>query len=69
MSVFTGDVVILFSTSKKTDISEARDILLSNMAKRKALNEKKAEEQSEEDAESETELDAEKVQGEEVEAQ
>ncbi len=69
MSVFTGDVVILFSTSKKTDISEASDILLANMAKRKALNEKKAEEKPEEDAESETEQDAEKVQSEEVEAQ
>ncbi|HOU84171.1 MAG TPA: hypothetical protein PK158_04970 [Spirochaetota bacterium] len=71
MSVFTGDVVLLFSTSKKTDISEARDIIVANIAKRKALKEKKEEEQPEESAEveAETEQDAENLQKGDIEAQ
>ena len=67
MNVFTGDVVILFSTSKKTDVTEARNILLANIAQRKAVKIKKIEEQTEED--SNPVQDVEKNPNEDVEIQ
>ncbi len=65
MSVFTGDVVIVFSTSKKADLTEARDILRANIAMRKSKS--KVEEETPEEPEAVPEAD--KVTDEEPEVQ